>query len=82
MVPVLQEVEDGEDATQHCERDPERRELLAAQVPDDGRVDEEVQRLGSERAQRRKRETGDLAVVLRTQPHTSSAWIVASNAVT
>ena len=63
------------------ERDAERRELRAAEVPDDRRVDEEVERLGRERAQRREREPDDLAVVLRPERQPAAA-IVASYAAT
>jgi hypothetical protein len=56
---------------------PSGRELGAAQVTDDRGVDEEIQRLCGERAQRRHREPDDLAVVLRPEPH-PLASIVAS----
>ena len=62
--PVLEEVEDAEEAGQHRGSDPERRQLLPAEMTDDRRVDEEVQRLGRQRAERRHRELQDLAVVL------------------
>ena len=77
--PVLQEVEDREDAAEDGERDAERRELRPAEVADDRGVDEEVERLRRERAQRRKREAEDLAVVPGAQPHAvREASIVAS----
>ena len=38
---------------EHRRRDPERRELRPAEMADDRRVDEEVERLGGERAERR-----------------------------
>ena len=41
----------------------ERGELRAAQVPDDRRVDEHVQRLRGERAEGRKSQPEDLPVV-------------------
>jgi len=41
----------------------ERRELRRPEVADDRRVDEQVQRLGRERAERRQGEPEDLAVV-------------------
>ena len=47
----------------------ERRQLRPAEMADDRRVDEEVERLGRERAQRRDGELEDLAVVLGAQPH-------------
>ena len=60
---VLEEVEDREDAAEDRRGDSERRELRAAEMPDDGRVHEQVERLSGERAQRRNREPEDLAVV-------------------
>ncbi len=62
--PVLEEVEDREGAAEDGRGDPERGELRPSQVADDGRVDEQVERLGGERAQRGNRELEDLAVVL------------------
>ena len=53
---VLQEVEDRERPAEDRERDAERRELGAPEVADDRRVDEEVERLRRECAQRRQRE--------------------------
>ena len=53
---VLEEVEDRERPAEDREGDAERRELRAPEVPDDGGVDEEVERLRRERAQRRERE--------------------------
>ena len=48
-------------------------------MTDDGRVDEEVQRLRRERPQSRECEPDDLAVVRRAQPHAVRvASIVAS----
>ncbi len=67
--PVLEEVEDREDAAEDRRGDAERGELRAAEVPDDRGVDEEVQRLRGERAERRHREPEDLAVVRRPEPH-------------
>ena len=61
--PVLEEVEDREGAAEDRERDAERSELRPAEVADDRGVDEEVERLRRECAQRREREPDDLAVV-------------------
>jgi hypothetical protein len=41
-------------------------------VPDDGGVDEEVERLGGERPERRRREPEDLAVVRGAESQRSS----------
>ena len=79
--PVLEEVEDRERAAEDRERDPERGELRAAEVAHDRRVDEEVDGLGRERAQRGQREPDDLAVVPGADPH-PVASIVASYAAT
>ena len=54
--PVLEEVEDRERPAEDREGDAERRELRAPEVTDDRGVDEEVERLRRERAQRRERE--------------------------
>ena len=54
--PVLEEVEDRERPAEDGERDAERRELVSPEMADDRGVDEQVERLGGERAQRRKRE--------------------------
>ena len=62
--PVLEEVEDAEETAEDDGRDPERRQLGPAEVADDRRVDEEIERLGGQRAERRHREPQDLAVVL------------------
>ena len=62
--PVLEEVEDAEEAAEDDGRDPERRELGPAEVTDDRRVDEEIEGLGGQCAERRHRELQDLAVVL------------------
>ena len=52
-------------------RDPERGELRPAEMADDRRVDEDVERFGGERAQRRDGELEDLAVVLAPELHSS-----------
>jgi hypothetical protein len=62
--------------------DPERRELRASEVSDDGRIYEQVQRLRRERAQRGNREPEDLPVVGRPKLHAGRAAIVASYAAT
>ena len=64
--PVLEEVERREHGERR-RRGAERGELRAAEVPDDRGVDEDVERLGGERAERRKREPEDLAVVRRAE---------------
>ena len=77
--PVLEEVEDGKKPAEQRERDAECGELRSSEVADDRGVDEEVERLGRERAQRGKREPQDLAVVPRPEPHAPRvASIVAS----
>ena len=72
--PVLKEVEEPEDRAQHRRGNRERGELPLAEVSDDRGVDEEIERLGRERAQRRNRESEDLAVVLRAEPHSGGDW--------
>src|SRR5262249_50066594 len=79
--PVLKEVEDREERAEDRRRDPERGELGAAEMPDDGRVDEQVERFSGEGAERGEREPDDLAVVRRSEPHADAA-IVASYAAT
>ena len=61
--PVGEEVEDREGAREHGARKAERRDLRPAEMADDCRVGEDVQRLGRERAERRQREADDLAIV-------------------
>jgi len=51
--PVGQEVEDRERACEHRPGEPERGQLRPTEMADDRRVDEHVQRLGGERAERR-----------------------------
>jgi hypothetical protein len=60
---VGQEVAQRDDGRQQRRGQRERRQLLGPEVPDDGGVDEQVQRLGRQRAQRREGEPQDLAVV-------------------
>jgi hypothetical protein len=68
--PVREEVEDRERTGQHRSRETEPRELRPAKVPDDRRIDEDVERLGRKRAERRQSEPDDFAVVWRAQaPH-------------
>ena len=67
--PVLEEVEDREEPAEDRERDAERGELRAAEVADDRGVDEQVERLRRERAERRERQPEDLPVVPRPEPH-------------
>jgi hypothetical protein len=65
--PVLEEVEDREQPAEDGEGDAERRELRPAQMADDGSVDEDVERLGGERAERERREPDDLPIVRRAE---------------
>jgi hypothetical protein len=60
---VGQEVAQGDDGRQERRGQRERRQLPGSEVADDGGIDEQVQGLGRERAQRREGETQDLAVV-------------------
>ena len=60
--PVLEEVEHPEHR-EHGRGEAERGELRAAEVADDGGVDEDVERLGRERPEGRDRKAEDLAVV-------------------
>ena len=60
---VGEEVEDRERGGQRGRRDRERRELERAEMADDRGVDEQVERLGGQRAERGHGEPEDLAVV-------------------
>ena len=64
---VGEEVEDRERRREHGRGDRERRELRRPEVPDDRRVDEHVQRLGGQRAERRARRARRCAVVARAR---------------
>jgi hypothetical protein len=64
---VLEEVEHREHG-QRGRRRAQRGQLRAAEMPDDRRVDEDVERLRGERAERRRREAQDAAVVGRPKP--------------
>jgi hypothetical protein len=66
---VREEVEDRERPGEDGSGEPERCELRAAEVADDRGVDEDVQRLGGERAERRQRQPQDLLVVRRAEAH-------------
>ena len=70
--PVLEEVEDHERAAEDHGGDPERSQLHPPEMPDDRGVDEQVERLRSERAERGNREPKDLPVVRRPQRHAFS----------
>ena len=61
--PVGQEDAQRDDVRQHRRRERERRELRRAEVADDRGVDQQVQRLGGERAEGGQRQPQDLAVV-------------------
>src|SRR5207253_6975587 len=67
--PVREEVEDRECPGEDGAGEAERRDLRPAEVTDDGRVGEDVQRLGRQRAERRQRETNDLAIVRGPKAH-------------
>ena len=67
--PVREEVEDRERAGEDGAGEAERRDLRPAEVTDDRRVGEDVQRLGRQRAERRQRETDDLAIVRGPKAH-------------
>ena len=56
VVPYWRKLKIANDAAEDDRRDAERGELRAPEVADDRRVDEEVERLRGERAQRRERE--------------------------
>ena len=62
--PVLEEVEEAEEPREDRCRDRERRQLRPAEMTDDRRVDEDVERLRGERTEGGEGETEDLAVVL------------------
>ena len=65
--PVREKEAQRDERREHRGGDRERRELDRPEVPDDRRVDEQVQRLGRERAERGDRKTADLAIVGRSQ---------------
>ena len=67
--PVREEVEDRERAGEHRPGEAERGDLRPAEVADDRRVGEDVERLGRERAERGQREPDDLAVVRGAKTH-------------
>ncbi len=60
---VREEVEDGERRGEDGARDGEPGELAGAELADDRSVDEDVERLGRERPERRERQPPDLGVV-------------------
>ena len=61
--PVGEEVEDREGAGEDDTGEAERGELRAAQVADDRRVRQDVERLGRKRPEGRQRQAQDLAIV-------------------
>ena len=67
--PVGEEVEDREGAREDGAGEPERGDLRPAEMADDRRVDEDVERLGRQRPERRQREPHDLPVVGGAQAH-------------
>ena len=66
---VRQEVEDREGAGEHGAGERERRELRGAEVTDDCRVNQDVERLRGECAECRQGEFQDLPVVLGSAQH-------------
>jgi hypothetical protein len=62
---VRQEVAQRDNGRQQRGGQRKRGELRRAEVPDDRRVGEQVERLGGERSERRQREAQDLAVMRR-----------------
>ena len=62
---VAQEVEDTEERRENGAGEPERCELVHAEMADDRRVGEHVERLGRQRAERRQGDREDLAIVRR-----------------
>ena len=61
--PVGQEDAERDERREHGRGERQRRELRRAEVADDRGVDQQVQRLGGQRAERGQREAQDLAVV-------------------
>ena len=68
---VREEVEEAVEAGEQRAGDAERGELRPAKVADDRRVDQDVERLGGERAERREGEPEDRGVVLRAPERTN-----------
>src|SRR5262249_27455587 len=64
-----EEVEDREGAGEDGRGEAEGGDLGPTEVTDDRRVDQDVQRLGRERAEGRQRQADDLAVVRGTETH-------------
>jgi len=60
---VRQEVAQRDDGRQQRSGQRQRGELRGAEMSDDRRVGEQVERLGGERAERRQREAQNFAVV-------------------
>ena len=73
--PVGQEVEEREGADDQRARDGQRGQLLGAEVPDHRGVDEQVERLGGQRAEGGQGEREDLSVVRRAQPRHEAASV-------
>ena len=67
--PVGEEVEDRERPGEHRAREPERRDLRPAQMADDRRVHEHVERLRRERPEGGESQAEDLAVVRGAEAH-------------
>jgi hypothetical protein len=72
---VGEEVAQRDDGRQQRRGERERGELRRAEMADDRRVGEQVQRLGGERAERRQREAQDLAVVRRATQQEADSTI-------
>ena len=65
---VREEVEDAERGGEHRPRHREAGEGAGAEVPDDGGVGQQVERLGGQRAERGHGQAGDLPVVGPSRP--------------
>src|SRR5262249_60757450 len=75
--PVREKVEDCERPGKHGPGESEGRDLRPPKVADDRRIDEDVDRLGCERAERRQSKPQDLAIVRRAEPHRARTIMVA-----
>src|SRR4051794_27184196 len=67
--PVGEEVEDRECTGEDRAREAECGDLRPAEMPDDRRVDEDVERLRGQRSERRQCEPQDLAIVRGAKSH-------------
>jgi hypothetical protein len=71
---VDEEVAQADDGAEHRRRECQRGQLARPEMADDRRVGEQVQRLGSERAEGRQRQPYDLAVVTRSAHAATIRW--------